>query len=83
MLAAALPAVAIMVITGRELEENVVSAAEASALQQVQNMAAHHERIVENARLLLATLARTAEVRALDPEPCRELLEGVQRGNPV
>ncbi|MDO9632667.1 MAG: cache and HAMP domain-containing protein, partial [Humidesulfovibrio sp.] len=83
MLAAALPAAVIMVLTGHELEERVVSAAEQNALQQVQNMAAHHERIVENARLLLATLVRTAEVRNLDRLACQELLESVQQRNPV
>ncbi len=83
VLAAALPAVVIMVITGRELEESVVNAAEQNALQQVQNMAAHHERIVENARLLLATLAKTVEVRGLDRPACQELLQSVQLRNPV
>ena len=83
MLAAALPAVAIMVLTGRELEENVVSAAESNALHQVQNMAAHHERVVENARLLLATLAKTSEIRSLNRPACQELLEGIQQRNPV
>ena len=83
MLAAALPAVVIMFLTGRELEENVVSAAETSALRQVQNMAAHHERIVENARLLLATLAKSSEVRSLDRAACRELLHDIQQRNPV
>jgi len=83
MLAAALPAVVIMVLTGHELEERVVAAAEQNALQQVQNMAAHHERIVENARLLLATLARTTEVRGLDRPACQELLQSIQLRNPV
>ncbi len=83
MLAAALPAVVIMVLTGRELEDNVVSAAETSALHQVQNMAAHNERIVENARLLLATLAKTSEVRSLARPACQELLADIQQRNPV
>lgn len=83
MLAAALPALGIMLFTGRELEENVVSRAESSALVQVQNMAAHHERIVENARLLLATLAKTSEIRSLEPEASQALLAEIQRRNPV
>ncbi len=83
MLAAALPALGIMLATGRELEENVVSRAESAALQQVQNMAAHHERIVENARLLLATLAKTSEVRGLAPRASQELLADIQQRNPV
>ncbi|HWR02556.1 MAG TPA: ATP-binding protein [Humidesulfovibrio sp.] len=83
MLAAALPALGIMLATGRELEENVVSRAESAALQQVQNMAAHHARIVENARLLLATLAKTSEVRSLAPRASQELLADIQQRNPV
>jgi len=83
VLAAALPAVVIMVLTGRELEERVVSAAEQNALKQVQNMAAYHERIVDNARLLLETLAKTSEVRGLDRTACQELLQGIQQRNPV
>jgi signal transduction histidine kinase len=83
MLAAALPALGIMLFTGRELEENVVSSAESAALHQVQSMAAHHERIVENARLLLATLAKTSEVRGLEPTASLELLQDIQQRNPV
>jgi len=83
MLAAALPALGIMLLTGRELEENVVRRAESSALHQVQNMAAHHERIVENARLLLATLAKTSEIRGLEPKASQTLLEDIQQRNPV
>jgi len=83
MLAAALPALGIMLLTGRELEESVVKDAESDALHQVQSMAAHHERIVENARLLLATLAKTSEVRSLEPKASQELLEDIQQRNPV
>ncbi|MHC1751125.1 sensor histidine kinase [Humidesulfovibrio sp.] len=83
MLAAALPALGVMLLTGRELEENVVSRAESAALQHVQSMAAHHERIVDNARLLLATLAKTSEVRSLEPHACQELLADIQQRNPV
>jgi len=81
--AAALPAVVIMVVTGRELEENAVSAAEQNALRQVQHMATNHERIVDNARLLLATLAKSSEVRGLDRPACQELLRDIQQRNPV
>jgi len=83
MLAAALPALGIMLFTGHELEENVVKGAESAALRQVQNMAAHHERIVENARLLLATLVKTSEIRGLEPEASQELLRDIQQRNPV
>lgn len=83
MLVAALPAVIVMILTGGELEKKVVSTAENNCLRQVQNMAAHHERIVDNARLLLATLAKTTEIRSLDRRASQELLEDVQRRNSV
>ncbi|NLB05671.1 MAG: histidine kinase, partial [Desulfobulbaceae bacterium] len=74
VLLAVLPALAIVLYTGRELRDNVVAAAERFSLQQVQAMAAHHERVVDNARLLLETLARAAEVRSLDPAASQALL---------
>jgi signal transduction histidine kinase len=83
MLVAAFPAVIIMLLTGDELEDNAVSSAESRSLRQVQNMAAHHERIVDNARLLLATLAKTTEVRSLDRKSSQELLADVQQRNSV
>lgn len=83
MLAAALPAMVIMMLTGRELEEYVAQGAQDDSLRLVRKMAAHHERIVENARLLLATLAKTSEVRSLNLADCRELMQDIQRRNPV
>ena len=74
VLLAVLPALAIVLYTGRELRDNVVAEAERFSLQQVQVMAAHHERVVDNARLLLVTLARAAEVRSLDPAASQALL---------
>ena len=74
VLLAVLPALAIVLYTGYELRDSVVAEAERFSLQQVQVMAAHHERVVDNARLLLVTLARAAEVRGLDPAASRALL---------
>jgi len=74
VLLAVLPALAILLYTGWELRSRVVHDAEHYALRQVQAMAAHHERVVDNARLLLMTLAKSAEVRSLDITACQALL---------
>jgi len=77
VLLAVLPALAILLYTGRELRSRVVHDAENYALRQVQAMAAHHERVVDNARLLLMTLAKSAEVRHLDVAACQALLADI------
>ena len=83
VLAAILPAMAIVSYSGFELRDNVVREAEQYALRQVQAMAAHHERVVDNARLLLLTLARASEVRGLDGPACQVLLADVLKRNPT
>lgn len=75
VLAAVLPAMAIILYTGRELRDTVTANAESFTLSQVQAMAAHHERVVDNARLLLMTLAGTSEVRGKDARACQALLD--------
>ncbi|MFH0729878.1 MAG: ATP-binding protein [Pseudomonadota bacterium] len=74
VLLAVLPALAIMLYTGHELRGKVVADAQSYALRQVQTMASHHQRVVDNARLLLMTLAKSSEVRSLDVPACKELL---------
>lgn len=74
VLLAVLPSLGILLWTGRELRSRVVQDAENYALRQVQAMAAHHERVVENARLMLMALARSSEVRNLDANACQTLL---------
>ena len=81
VLLAVLPALAILLYTGRELRGWVVRDAENYALRQVQAMAAHHERVVENARLLLMTLAKSSEVRSLDAAACQALLTDILARN--
>ncbi len=81
VLLAVLPALAILLYTGRELRARVVHDAESYALRQVQAMAAHHERVVDNARLLLVTLAKSSEVRSLDAEACQALLADILARN--
>ena len=77
VLAAVLPALAILLYTGRELRARVVQDAEHYALRQVQAMAAHHERVVENARLLLMALAKSSEARTFDADACQALLTDI------
>jgi signal transduction histidine kinase len=81
VLAASLPAMAILLYTGRELENTVARNAESFTLSQVRGMAAYHQRVVDNARMLLHTLARTGEVRNLDLPACAALLSETQRSN--
>jgi len=81
VLLAVLPALAIMLYTGYELRGEVVDDAKSRALQQVQAMAAHHQRVVDNARLLLMTLAKSSEVRSLDALACKELLADILARN--
>lgn len=83
VLAAVLPAMAIVSYSGYELRKNVVRDADNYALRQVQAMAAHHERVVDDARLLLLTLARASEVRGLDAAACQVLLSDVLKRNPA
>ena len=77
VLLAVLPSLGILLWTGRELRSRVVQDAENYALRQVQAMAAHHERVVENARLMLMALARSSEVRNLDANACQTLLSEI------
>lgn len=81
VLLAVLPALAIMLYTGHELRGNVVDDAKNYALHQVQAMAAHHERVVDNARLLLMTLAKSSEVRSLDAAACGNVLADILARN--
>ncbi|MCL2458493.1 MAG: ATP-binding protein [Desulfobulbus sp.] len=81
VLLAVLPALAILLYTGWELRRQVVQEAEDYALRQVQAMAAHHERVVDNARLLLMALAKSSEVRNLDIAACRALLPEILANN--
>ena len=59
VLAAVLPGIVILFFTSHELEDDALEEVEGYALRQVQAMAAHHERVLDNARLLLLTLSKT------------------------
>lgn len=75
VLVAVLPALGIMLFSGYTLRENMIRSAEATVLRQIQVMASHHEQVVDNARLLLATLAKAREMQRLDPLGSQLLLE--------
>jgi signal transduction histidine kinase len=81
VLLSVLPALAIILYTGHELRGKVVDDAKSYVLRQVQTMAAHHQRVVDNARLLLVTLAKSSEVRSLDAPACKELLTDILARN--
>lgn len=78
ILVAALPALGIMFFSGNTLQKIMVNNAEDAALRQIQAMAAHHERVVYNARLLLETLAKAEVVQQLDAPACQVLLKEMQ-----
>ncbi len=75
VLLAVLPALGIMLFSGYTLRENMIRSAEATMLRQIQVMASHHEQVVDNARLLLATLAKASEMQLLDPQGAKRLLD--------
>ncbi len=81
VLAAVLPALGILLFSGYTLREAMVRSAENSALRQIQAMDAHHERVVDNARLLLATLAKAHVVQQLDAPACQLLLDEMRASN--
>jgi signal transduction histidine kinase len=75
VLLAVLPALGIMLFSGYTLRVNMIESAEEAALRQIQVMASRHEQVVDNARLLLATLAKAREIQMLDPQETRLLLQ--------
>ncbi|MBU0947084.1 MAG: HAMP domain-containing protein [Proteobacteria bacterium] len=81
VLLAVLPALAILLYTGHELRGRVVNDAERYAMRQLQAMAYHHQRVVDNARLLLMTLAKSSQVQELDVAACQELLVDILARN--
>ncbi len=61
----------------------MVADAESFALRQVQAMAAHHQRVMDDACLLLMPLANSSAVRSLDSEVCANLLTDILDGNAI
>ncbi|MDD2464096.1 MAG: ATP-binding protein [Desulfobulbus sp.] len=81
VLLAVLPSLAILLYSGSELRHRVVNDAEDYSLRQVKSMAAHHERVVENARLLLVALAKSSEIRNLDVFATQTILSDILASN--
>lgn len=81
VLLAVLPSLAILLYSGGELRQRVVKDAEDYSLRQVKSMAAHHERVVENARLLLLALAKSSEIRNFDVFSCKSILSDILASN--
>ena len=77
VLATVLPGMAILLYTGREMETHAVADVQGYALRQVQALAATHERLLNNAQVLLLTLAQTAECQSQDWGASQALLEHV------
>lgn len=75
VLMAVLPALGIMLFSGYTLRVNMIGSAEEAALRQIQVMASRHEQVADNARLLLATLAKAREMQVLDPQGSELLLQ--------
>lgn len=75
VLVAVLPALLIVLFTGLALRDAMIQSAENAALRQIQAMAAHHESVVDNARLLLVTLTRAQEIQQGSPAEAQSLLE--------
>jgi signal transduction histidine kinase len=83
VLAATLPGIVILLFTSQELKNDAVEEVEGYALRQVQAMAAHHERVLDNARRLLLTLSKTSELKGSDLPAGQALLEEVLGANPA
>lgn len=83
VLAAFLPGVAILLYTFHTMQENVVQEVEDYTLRQVQAIAASHEQVLDDARLLLLTLSKTCEFRSLDAQACQGLLREILPLNPA
>ncbi|MDY0274576.1 MAG: ATP-binding protein [Desulfomicrobium sp.] len=81
ILVAVLPALGIMAFSGYTLKEIIVDNAKDRTLRQIQAMAAHHERVVHNAQLLLTSLSKARVIQELDADACQNLLTEIGQGN--
>lgn len=75
VLVAILPVLAGSMCTGLFLYNSMLRSAEDQALREVRAMAAHHRRVVDTARLLLETLAKTGAMQLRNPSSLQALLE--------
>lgn len=82
VLLAALPALALLLLTASEQRNDAIGAAEEDALRVARLAAANQNSLIAQTRLLLNTLARLPEVRADDPAACDTLLVNLVDSDP-
>ncbi len=83
VLVAVLPAMGLMLLTGLEVRDRAVEEARRNALRLVQAMAENQERVINDARILLVTLARVSEAQNLAQPALDELLAQLLAQNPA
>lgn len=82
VLLAALPALALLLLTASEQRNDAILAAEEDAQRVARLAAANQNSLIAQTRLLLNTLARLPEVRADDPAGCNTLLRNLVNSDP-
>ncbi|SNS02347.1 diguanylate cyclase (GGDEF) domain-containing protein [Humidesulfovibrio mexicanus] len=83
VLAAAIPALALVWWSGQELEREAVDKANQATMHLASSMAQDLEQVEEYARVLLATLAQAPTIRQMDAAGARALLVQLNRQNPA
>jgi len=83
VLAAAIPAFALVWWSGKELERQAVDKAGQATLQLASGMVKSLEEVEGNARLLLSTLAQVPTIRRMDTPGAARLLTQLSRQNPM
>ncbi|HWR02834.1 MAG TPA: EAL domain-containing protein [Humidesulfovibrio sp.] len=83
VLAAAIPALALVWWSGQELERQAVHRAQETTMQLAAGMADELEQVEEHARVLLTTLAQVPSIRQMDKRAATALLTQLNRQNPA
>jgi diguanylate cyclase (GGDEF)-like protein len=83
VLAAAIPALALVWWSGRELERQAVDKASQATMHLAVGMTKSLEQVEEHAHVLLATLAQVPSIRHMDKAEAQRLLTELNRENPV
>ncbi len=83
VLAAAVPAVSLVFLSGMELRRQAVEKAQDTSLRMVQAMSEDLKRVEGSTRLLLASLAEVPSVRNLDLKATSDLLARLSRKHPI
>lgn len=83
VLAAAIPALALVWWSGQELERQAVDKASQATMHLAAGMADDLEQVEEHARVLLTTLAQVPTIREMDKRGASALLTQLNRQNPA